>query len=185
MVNSPKSKRQDNKEIYDIVLKSQKAAIEIIKPHVQFSEVQDKAFKVILEGLKDIGLLVGSVEEMMKENVHYVFMPHSLGHYIGFKTHDVGFQRAIYDDPESTFTPEDYKKYDPVTIAKIRPGIVTTVEPGIYFIQSLFDKAAAKEEKKHFFNFEKIAEYKDVGGVRIEDMVWVTKDGYEMLTCVT
>jgi len=121
---------------------------------------------------------------MMKNNVHYSFMPHSLGHYIGFKTHDVGFQRTIYEDPQLVYTPEDYKKYDPINLATIYPNIVTTIEPGIYFIQALFDKAAANEEKKHFYNFEKIEEYKEVGGVRIEDMIWVKKDGYEVITDV-
>ena len=173
------------KEIYDIVLKSQRTGIDKLKPGVPFSQVQDESFRVILQGLLDLGLVNGTVEELLKAGVHYTFMPHSLGHYIGFKTHDVGFQRPLYDDPESLFTPEDYKKYDPITLANLHAGVVTTVEPGIYFIQSLFDKAAANEEKKHFYNFEKIKEYgDDVGGVRIEDMIWVKKDGNELLTIV-
>lgn len=184
MVNLPKSKRCHNKEIYDIVLKSQRAAMDKIKTNIPFNVIQDESFRVILEGLRDLGLIQGSLEDLMKNNVHYTFMPHSLGHYIGYKTHDVGFQRSIYDDQEGLFTPEDYKKYDPITLANIYQGIVTTIEPGIYFIPSLFDKAAANENKKQYFNFEKIAEYTEVGGVRIEDMVWIKKDGYELLTHV-
>lgn len=182
--NSPRSRRSINQEIYDIVLKAQRAAIAMIKPDIHFNKLQEESFRVILEGLIELGLLVGSVDDMLKNNVHYTFMPHSLGHYIGFKTHDVGFQRSIFNDEGALYTPEDYKKYDPITSAVIHPGVVTTVEPGIYFIQSLFDKVAANEKKKDFFNFEKIKEYVEVGGVRIEDMIWVKKDSYEVLTHV-
>lgn len=172
------------KQIYDIVLKSQRVGIEKLKPGIPFSQVQEASFIVILEGLRELGLVNGSTEDLLKNNVHYTFMPHSLGHYIGFKTHDVGFQRGLYDDPESVFSTEDYKQYDPITLANIYSGVVTTVEPGIYFIQSLFDKAAANEEKKHFYNFDRIKDYAEVGGVRIEDMIWVKKDGNELLTHV-
>lgn len=64
-------------------------------------------------------------------------MPHSLGHYIGFKVHDVGLQRQIADSPDAKFKPYHYNQPMPVSIAILRKGMVTTIEPGIYFIEDL------------------------------------------------
>ena len=65
-------------------------AIKKIKPRTYFKNISDECFKDILKGLVDIGLIKGDIEEMFEKRIHFVFMPHSLGHYIGFKTHDVG-----------------------------------------------------------------------------------------------
>lgn len=149
--------------------------------------ISNHSSKVIVEGLRDLGLLVGSTEELLKANTCFTFMPHSLGHFIGFKTHDVGQQI----DPEKIKdkTPEEQrelrKKYEPVNVAILEAGMVTTIEPGIYFIPYLIQKAQKDEESSKFYNFERIAEFMSVGGVRIEDCILVTEDGYDSLTKVT
>lgn len=88
-------------------------------------------------------------------------MPHGLGHFLGIDTHDVGTHRSELI---------------------LEPGMVVTVEPGIYFISSLLEPAFADPQKSKFLNEAKIREYWDFGGVRIEDNVVITDDGIENLT---
>lgn len=175
---------QKEKEIYDVVLKSQLESMARIRPDVTMKEVSTLSFRKIVEGLRDLGLLVGEVDELMEKKVAHTFYPHSLGHYIGFKTHDVGLQMDIDNvkNKDVPDLPEILKKYEPVNVAMLEAGMVTTVEPGVYFIPHLINKAKANEETKQYYNFPKIEEYMDVGGVRIEDCVLVTESGFECLT---
>ena len=133
------------------MLESQLESIKAIAPNKYHGDIQALSFKIILKGLAKLGLVKGDVEELFKNRVHFTFMPHSLSHYIGFKVHDVGFQRKIRDDPEGKFNPETYKGYTPVTRDLLYPGVVLTIEPGLYFIPALIEKAKADEEKKKFW----------------------------------
>ena len=173
---------EKQKQIYNIVLKSQLESIKALKPGKLFSEISKISFIEILKGLKDLKMLKGDIEEMYKKNIHYYFMPHSLSHYIGFKTHDVGFQKRILNDENMVYKPENYKQYTPVTRDVLYPGIVTTIEPGIYFIDIRFDQAKENEEIRGYFDFDIIEGYKCVGGVRIEDDVFVGNEGVEVMT---
>lgn len=158
----------------------------MIRPEITMREVSNRAFRTIVEGLRDLGLLVGEVDELLKNDAGFTFMPHSLGHYIGFKTHDVGLQ--VHPDKTKDKTPEEArearKKYEPVNSAVLEAGMVTTDEPGIYFIPYLIEKARNNEKTRHLYNFDRIEEYMCVGGIRIEDCILVTEDGHEYLTRV-
>lgn len=173
---------QRQKEIYSIVLKSQMEAIKMIKPGVRFKDVHLRAAKEIATGLRELGLMKGSVNEAVKAGAHALFFPHGLGHMLGLDVHDmeglgenfVGYNKEV-------------KRSDQFGLAYLRlakplqPGFVFTVEPGIYFIPELIDKW--KSEKKHskFINYEKVEGYKNFGGIRIEDNVVVDKRGYRVL----
>lgn len=167
-------------------MKAQRDSISEVRPGIAMKDIDKLAFRALLEGLVKIGLLVGEIDEMFKNDVHYSFMPHSLGHYIGFKTHDVGLQinpdKLKNKDPNEI--KESLKKYEAVNSAVLEKGMVTTIEPGIYFIDILIENAKTDEKLKGFFVFDKIKEYMEVGGVRIEDCVLVTESGNEVLTKV-
>ena len=169
---------QKQKDIYNIVLKAQKKSISLIKIGSSYSSIQDIAFKIILEGLKELNVLKGEIDEMFEEKIHFLFMPHSLGHYIGFRTHDVGFTREL----NSTLPIEEQYMYEPVTRDILKKGIITTVEPGIYFIEMLKQKAIQNEKQNKFINFDKWDYYFEVGGVRIEDCIYLDEDGGRILT---
>lgn len=168
------------------MLEAQLGSMNMIKPGVKMSEIQNKSFKLLLEGLVRIGVLNGEIEEMFEKQVYFTFMPHSLSHYIGFKTHDVGLQ--ISTDKLTNKDPvefkESYKKYESVNSAVLEAGMVCTCEPGIYFIPTLVSKSKDDEDIKKYFDFLKLEEYMSVGGVRIEDCVLVTGDGFDCLTRV-
>jgi Xaa-Pro aminopeptidase len=145
-VNGKFSKEQ--RAIYDIVLKSQLAAIEAVRPGNHWNESHDATVKVITEGLVKLGLLKGRVSTLIKNEAYKDFYMHRAGHWLGLDVHDVG----------------DYRVDDEWRL--LEPGMVLTVEPGIYI---------APDNKKVPAKWRGI-------GVRIEDDVAVTADGNEVLT---
>ena len=171
---------QIQKDIYNIVLEAQTSSIKMLKPGVAYADIQDNSFKVILKGLTKLGILKGDQQKMFEAKVHKIFMPHRLGHYLGFRTHDVG-------KPRKNLKPEDIeynKQYLSVDEDILEENMCLTVEPGIYFIQSLAEKAKNDPDMSDFFDFDKLQEYWSVGGVRIEDDLRITSDGYENFTKV-
>ncbi|MGD8540436.1 MAG: aminopeptidase P family protein [Candidatus Aminicenantes bacterium] len=173
---------QRQKEIYEIVLKTELTAIETIRPNLNYREVHIQAAKMIASGLKDLGLIKGDVDEAVKNGVHAMFFPHGLGHQIGLDVHDMedlGENFVGYDDK--------FKRSDQFGLAYLRyareleKGLVITVEPGIYFIPALIDKWRAENKFPDFIDYDKAETYKDFGGIRIEDNVLVTQDGSRVL----
>ncbi len=170
-INGKFSKRQ--KEIYQIVFDAQKVAIDGLKPGVLYGDLQTQAYKAILQGLKDLNILNGSVDIMYKNDVHKTFMFHRLGHFIGFLTHDVG--------PKNTNTIE--KAFKSVEECIMEEGMTLTIEPGIYFNDVKIKIAKDDEILSNIYNFDIIKQYRDeIGGIRIEDDFVVTKDGNLNLT---
>ncbi|XP_073706467.1 xaa-Pro dipeptidase-like [Garra rufa] len=168
----------DQKAIYEAVLKSSRAVMAAIKPGVKWTDMHRLADRVHLEELLKIGILRGNVEEMLKVHLGSVFMPHGLGHLLGIDVHDVGGY------------PEGIERIDEPGLKSLRMGrvvqerMVLTVEPGIYFINHLLDKALNSQEQCGFINNDVLTRFRGFGGVRIEDDIAVTADGVELLTCV-
>lgn len=173
---------QKQKEIYEIVLNSQLAAIEAIKPGTTYQSVHLLASKVIADGLKAIGLMKGDTADAVKRGAHALFFPHGLGHMMGIDVHDMedlGEDYVGYDD--------EIKRSDLFGTAYLRlgrrlqEGFVITVEPGIYFIPALIDMWKAENKFAEFINYDKVEEYRNFGGIRIEDDILVTSSGYKIL----
>ena len=133
--------------IYSLVLTAQKHAIEMIRPGIGFDDVHQRATEILINGLRDLGLLSGSTESILEKGDYRQFYMHRTSHWLGMDVHDVGKYRV--GDESRT----------------LEPGMVLTVEPGLY-IAADADVPAA---------------YQGIG-VRIEDDVLVTANGYDVLT---
>jgi Xaa-Pro aminopeptidase len=138
----------EQRAIYSIVLAAQEAAIARVRPGVARNEFHDAAVRTITEGLIDIGLLTGSVDENIERERYRDYFMHGTGHWLGLDVHDSGAYRDSADAP-----------------VRFRPGMVTTVEPGVYVHRDL-----DCDER-----------FKGIG-VRIEDDILVTADGHENFT---
>ena len=180
----PVSKRftEKQKEIYNLVLKMETESIAALRPNVQYREIHISANRIMLEGMKDLGFLKGDVGDMLAEGVQGLFMPHGLGHAIGLDVHDMedlGEKYVGYRDGLERSTQLGLKS---LRLAKeLEEGNVLTVEPGIYFIPELIDKWKAENKFTDFVNYEKLDDYRDFGGVRIEDNCLVTENGGKTL----
>jgi len=173
---------QKQKEIYSIVLNAELNAIQSVRPGMNFKDIHLQAAFDIVTGLQEIGLMQGNPQDVVNYGAHGLFFPHGLGHMLGLDVHDMeslGEQYVGYD--ENTQRSEEFGlKY--LRLAKnLQPGYVFTIEPGIYFIPELIDMWKQENKFGEFINYDMVLDYKDFGGIRIEDDILVTEDGYKVL----
>ena len=170
------------KDIYSLVFNMQEAAFTYCAPGKSYKDAHLKASSIAVEGLKSLGIMKGNVSDAVKAGAHALFFPHGLGHMLGLDVHDMeglGEDLVGYDD-QNNRSNQFGLAY--LRLAKtLEPGFVLTVEPGIYFIPHLIDQW--KSEKKHldFINYDALKVFRDFGGVRIEDNIVITNDGYRIL----
>lgn len=177
-VNGKFSKKQ--KEIYDAVLDANLSVQRAMKPGVKWDDMHILAEKVILTHLIKLGLVKDTpIEELIENRIGAIFMPHGLGHFLGIRVHDVG--GYLKSHPERIQKPGLRSLR---TRRSLDKGMAITVEPGCYFIDFTLEQAYKDENKSKYLNKDKLKEYHDVGGVRIEDDVIITENGSENLTFV-
>lgn len=132
--------------VYDIVLESLETALTLFRPGTSIQEVTGSVIRIMVNGLVKLGILKGDVEELIADNAHRAFFMHGLSHWLGMDVHDVG-------------------GYGPDRSRTLEPGMVLTVEPGLYIAPDA----------------DVPAEYRGIG-IRIEDDIVITESGNENLT---
>lgn len=167
----PVGKRYDDRQkaVYDIVLKAGEACVAAMKPGAPFREGHFAAARLIAAGLRELGIMRSNAEEAVAAGAHACFFPHGVGHQMGLDVHDMenlGELWVGYDgEPRSTeFGLKSLRMSKP-----LRPGMVLTVEPGVYFIEGLL--AAWKAEGRHaaFIDYTEAGKWIGFGGVRNEE----------------
>ncbi len=170
------------KEIYNIVLEANLTAISEIKPGKRYLDIHMNAAKIIAGSLKDLGFMKGDVNEAVEAGAHAMFFPHGLGHMMGLDVHDMENLGEDYVGYDESIKRSDQFGTAYLRLAKeLKPGYVITVEPGLYFIPELIDKWKSENKFTQFINYNKVEEYRDFGGMRIEDDVLVSENGSRVL----
>lgn len=173
---------QQQKEIYSIVSAANNLAVDMARPGITYSSVHQAASRVMAQGLADLGLLKGDVDEIVAAGAHSLFMPHGLGHNMGMDVHDMedlGENYVGYDDT--------YKRSTQFGLGSLRmgkmleKGHVVTVEPGIYFIPALIEQWKREGTNAQFINFGALEQYYTFGGIRLEDDIIITDNGSRLL----
>ena len=139
----------EQRALYEVVLRAQEMLIDHIKPGTTWMDMQNMTIRSLTEGMVDIGMLKGKVDDLIADKTYFNHYMHLFGHWLGLDTHDAG----KYCDEDNWYV--------------LKPGMVTTVEPGLYV-------AAGSKVDERWWNI----------GIRIEDDVVVTEDGRENLTTV-
>lgn len=170
------------KEMYEIVLHSEKSAIEACKPGVLFKDVHKLAATKLLEGLKALGVVKSDPAEAVEQDVHTLFFQCGLGHMIGLDVHDMenlGEQYVGYTDDLIKGTAFGWKS---LRLGRaLEPGFVVTVEPGLYLIPTLIDRWKAENKLSQFIDYNKLEMLRDFTGIRIEDNILITENGNRTL----
>jgi Xaa-Pro aminopeptidase len=169
---------QKQREIYEIVLEGINKGNDLIRPGVTYQSIHLEVCKVLATGLKKLGLMKGDVDEAVKAGAHALFMPHGLGHMMGLDVHDmVDFGENLVGYDENTQRIDQFGTAYLRLGKELKPGFVLTNEPGIYFIPALIDKFQNENLYMDFINYDKVNEYRDFGGIRLEDDILVTETG--------
>ena len=173
---------QKQKDIHTIVLKALNESITMAKPGITYQSIHRNAYKILFEGLRDLGLMKGNTEDALEAGAPALFMPHGLGHAMGLDVHDMenlGETFVGYDDEIQRDTRFGYRS---LRFGKrLEPGHVLTVEPGIYFIPQLIEKWKAEKINTDFIHFDKLEDYYSFGGIRLEDDIVITPDGCRLV----
>jgi Xaa-Pro aminopeptidase len=151
------------------------AATNHCAPGVEFREVHRAAALVLAGGLVDFGLLRGDADDLVEQGAVSVFFPHGIGHMVGLGIRDAGEVLPGRDPREDEFP---RLRVD----LPLLPGHVVTIEPGIYLVPALLRDAEFRERHRHAVNWEKAERMLGFGGIRIEDNVLITQEGFEVLT---
>ena len=167
--------------VYEIQNRMHLESVKALRPGIPYMEVYDLSAKVMVEGLKELGLMKGNAEDAVREGAHALFYPHGLGHMMGLDVHDmenlgeiwVGYNGA----PKST----QFGRKSQRLAIPLEPGFVHTVEPGIYFIPELIDLWRGQGKFTDFINYDKVEEYRHFGGIRNEEDYLITETGARRL----
>ena len=169
---------QKQLDIYSIVEAGHDLVLQIAKPGVKWFDVHMDVCRLMTTRLKELGLMKGDVEEAVASGAHALFLPHGLGHMMGMDVHDMEGLGQIYVGYDDEIQPSTQFGTGSLRMGRrIEENFVITDEPGIYFIPALIDEWKAKGIGEDFINFDALEQYKDFGGIRIEDDVLITKAG--------
>jgi Xaa-Pro aminopeptidase len=121
----------------------------------------------------------GDMEEAVREGAHALFMVHGIGHMLGLDVHDmedlgedlVGYDQEISRSSQFGLSSLRLGR-------RLQPGFAITIEPGIYFIPELIDRWEREKRFTSFIRYNKVHEYRKIGGIRLEDNAVITQTGY-------
>jgi Xaa-Pro aminopeptidase len=170
------------KEMYEIVLSAQEAAVAALRPGVLFRDVHSLACRKLVEGLKATGVMKGDPEEAVAAGAHTVIFQCGLGHMMGLDVHDMedlGEEFVGYTDNLKKSKEFGWKS---LRLGRaLEPGFVVTIEPGLYFIPELMDRWSAEKKYTDFVNYDKLKTLRHFGGIRIEEDLLITASGSRLL----
>ena len=168
--------------IYDVVLAAHDACIDKISPGVEYQDIHLLAARIMAEGLVDLGILRGNVEDLVAMDAHALFFVHGIGHLIGLDVHDMedlgdlaGYEAGRI---RSSRFGLGFLRLNRV----LRSGMLISIEPGFYQVPAILNNPETRAKYKDYVKLDELEKFADVRGIRIEDDILVTEGGREVLT---
>jgi Xaa-Pro aminopeptidase len=168
--------------IYDVVLAAHDACIAAMCPGAEYRELHLLAARTIAAGLVDLGILRGQVDDLVEQDAHALFFPHGVGHLLGLDVHDMedlgdlaGYETGRVRSKRFGL---NYLRLD----RPLQAGMVVTIEPGFYQVPAILQDPERRSRYQAVVDWNRLAQFADVRGIRIEDDVLVTATGSEVLT---
>ena len=166
---------ESQQELHAVVHAAHQAAIERVAPGVEWRDIHRTAARTIADGLVAAGILYGDDESLVASGAVGLFFPHGIGHLVGLGVRDAG--EPLYE-----------RRHEPPPYPNLRidlplePGMVVTVEPGIYFVPALLQDPERRARHRDEINWDRVDRMLSFGGIRIEDNLLVTSSGHEVIT---
>lgn len=154
------------------------ALVDEMAPGVPYPNIHLSAHRRVAQLLTDFGIVNLNRDDILEEGIVRTFFPHGIGHFLGLQVHDVaGLVADDHGTPKTAPAEHPFLR----TTRTIEAGQVFTIEPGLYFIDSLLAELKSTSKTK-FINWDKVASFKPFGGIRVEDNVIVHRDRNENMT---
>jgi Xaa-Pro aminopeptidase len=168
--------------VYDVVLAAHDACIAKAAPGVEYRDIHLLACEILATGLVDLGILQGEPGGLVEQDAHALFFPHGVGHLLGLDVHD------MEDLGDLAGYAPGRQRSDRFGLGYLRldrplqAGMVVTIEPGFYQVPGILQDSAWRDRYRDCVNWDRLADFADVRGIRIEDDVLITNQGTEVLT---
>jgi len=170
------------RDIYDLVLAAHDACIAKIQPGVEYQDIHLLAATTIAEGLSNLGILRGNTEELVAADAHALFFPHGVGHLLGLDVHDLEDLGDLAGYAEGRTRSDRFGLNYLRLNRPLAAGMLVTIEPGFYQVPAILSDRERRLKYQNLVNWDRLAQFSDVRGIRIEDDVLVTATGSEVLT---
>ncbi|MBW4553347.1 MAG: aminopeptidase P family protein [Aphanocapsa sp. GSE-SYN-MK-11-07L] len=168
--------------IYELVLAAHDACIAALRPGVEYRQIHLLAAQTIAAGLVELGILRGNPQSLVERDAHALFFPHGIGHLLGLDVHD------MEDLGDLAGYAPGRQRSDRFGLGFLRldrplqAGMVVTIEPGFYQVPAILEDSDRRSAYQDCVNWQRLADFADVRGIRIEDDVLITDQGCEVLT---
>ncbi len=170
------------RDIYDIVLAAHDACIAYARPGVEYQDIHLLACRVIAEGLVNLGILKGQPEDLVEMDAHALFFPHGIGHLLGLDVHDMEDLGDIAGYEAGRVRSDRFGLCFLRLHRPLRSGMLVTIEPGFYQVPAILNHPENRSKYQDMVNWDYLAKFTDVRGIRIEDDVLITEGRPEILT---
>lgn len=170
------------RDIYNVVLAAHDACIAKIRPGVEYRDIHLLAATAIADGLVDLGILQGNAEDLVEMDAHALFFPHGIGHLLGLDVHDMEDLGDLAGYEEGRVRSDRFGLSYLRLNRPLRAGMLVTIEPGFYQVPAILNDPELRSKYQDVVNWERLAQFADLRGIRIEDDVLVTESGSEVLT---
>ncbi|MFN8389846.1 MAG: Xaa-Pro aminopeptidase [Bdellovibrionota bacterium] len=170
------------RELYELVLSMQTAAIGALRPGVLYGDVHLAACKACVEGLISLKMVRGNADDLFARNVHSLFFPHGIGHLLGLDVHDMEDLGDLAGYADGQVRDSRFGWNFLRLNRRLRPRMLVTIEPGMYWIPALLESSNYAGPLSDVLCRDQIQRYRHVRGIRIEDDLLITESGSENLT---
>lgn len=170
------------REIYDLVLAAHDACIASVAPDVEYKDIHWQAARIITKGLVEIGILKGNVSDLLAKDAQALFFPHGVGHLLGLDVHDMEDLGDLAGYARGRERSNRFGLGNLRLDRALKSGMTVTIEPGFYQVPAILNDPQTQEIYGDMINWERLQQFSDVRGIRIEDDVLVTSEGAEVLT---
>ncbi|MDA0267611.1 MAG: aminopeptidase P family protein [Cyanobacteria bacterium] len=170
------------RDIYDVVLAAHDACIAEAAPGIEYRDLHLLACRVLAAGLVDLGILKGQPDDLVAQDAHALFFPHGVGHLLGLDVHDMEDLGDLAGYAPGRQRSHRFGLNFLRLDRPLQPGMVVTIEPGFYQVPGILADPFRRERYADCVDWERLAQFADVPGIRIEDDVLITTTGCDVLT---
>lgn len=170
------------RDIYDLVLAVHNACIEQAAPGIEYRDLHLLASRIMAAGLVDLGILNGEPDGLVERDMHALFFPHGIGHLLGLDVHDMEDLGDVAGYAPGRCRSSRFGLQFLRLDRPLAEGMVVTIEPGFYQVPAILQPARATDPAQAAINWDRLARFQDVRGIRIENDLLITATGHEVLT---